>query len=474
MSAPRARRVSGSRIRPAPLRVAFLVRGLDGLFLRPPERVTLYALVPAGSPLEDFARRILPEAQVLSFRLKQPLGPYPSTEQILRQSDVAAVLRRHRIPALFLSAACSEGTFAWSQQHRIALLMTEYAEQRRLEDKVWFDRFLQRLDLPSPAGGSFRLGQDPLPRRGKAVLQIADSMGGEGTFFINGASDITALAESGILHAGQRYLLRRFIPGRPYGITVFVGERDILLSALRLQCYYPAPAGSSRRSFAGIQWVASDELSTRLRRRINQTFLALGRALHRRRALGFANVDFMVDGQDRIFILECNARMSAATPQLLAHPELISGQDVGTHFLRRFHDPERCARAPNEWPLPPSNFAGATLDLIVPSKSESARRGTAGPRLFRAYRSGRYQARDHGFSFAGPSVSPPLGSDEIALFFFGARGQVCEEDDTLGTVLSTAPLYDAEGNFLARAQQVLAYFRPTRPAIGSSRKADHE
>ena len=65
--------------------------------------------------------------------------------------------------------------------------------------------------------------------------------------------------------------------------------------ALRLQCYYPAADGSAQRGFAGIRWVASADLSDRLRRRVNRTFLGLGQALHRRRALGFANVDFMVD-----------------------------------------------------------------------------------------------------------------------------------------------------------------------------------
>lgn len=445
----------------AALPVAFLLRGLDGFFLQPPEGVQLFALVPADTELASFAQRCWPAATLLPFRCKKESGPYPTTEELLRSSDIAAVLRRHGIGALLLSCACSAGIAEWSQRHGIRLLMTEYAEQRRLEDKIWFHRFLQRLRLPSPQGGSFRLGRDPLPVRGPAVLQIADSMGGEGTFFVGSAQDVAQLEEKGIVVPGQRYLLRRLIRGRPFGITVFVGPRDIILSALRLQCYYPAGADAARRAFAGIQWLPSAQLSPRLRRRLNQTFLSLGRALHRRRALGFANIDFMVDEQERIFILECNARMSAATPQLLSHPQLSSGQDLGLHFLRRFQTPSRCVNSPTEWPLPDSDFAGATLDLLVPGPTRPDR-SPAALRLRRAYRSGRYRARDGGFAFLGPYARPLPSTDEISLFFFGQRGQSCVEEDTLATVLSGGPLYDAQGSLLPLAQQILSYFQPTR------------
>lgn len=448
-----------------------MFRGLDGIFLRPPPAVRLFALVQAGSDLEGLARRILPSTQVLPYQADEPLGPYPSTEQILTRSPVASLLRHHGIGALFLSASCSPGTLAWSQQHGIALLMTEYDEQRRLEDKLWFDRYLQRLGLPRPPGGSFRLGRDPLPRRGRAVLQIGDSMGGEGTFFVRGARDIRRLQDEGTLTGGQRYLLRRFIPGRPFGITVFVDESAIQLSAVRLQCYYPTQAGSSQRGFAGIQWVATGALAPRLQRRINQTFLALGRALHRRRALGFANVDFMVDASDRIYILECNARMSAATPQLLAHPELIAGPPPGPRFLQRFAQPGRCARTPVEWPMPDSTFVGATLDLMPQQRPSSPDRPAPAPRVRRAYRSGQYRARDGAFAFSGSEMLPPPGPDDISLFFFAERGQICAADDTLGTVLTSAPLYDSQGDLLPLASQILAYFRPTAAVSDRSHRS---
>ena len=464
MSRPRSRPVNPNVA--TPLRVAYFLRGLDGVFLRPPAGVTLFALVSAGTDQESFARRNLPADAVLPFRLRREHGPYPTTEELLRHSDVAAILRRHRVGALFLSSACSAGTWEWSQRHRVRLLMTEYTEQRRLEDKIWFDRFLQRYHLPRPAGTSFRLGRDPLPLSTPAVLQIADSMGGEGTFFLKSAHDLTALQQKGMIHPGQRYLLRRYISGRPFGITIYVGERDILLSALRLQCYYPTTHGSVQRGFAGIQWVASADLSDRLRRRVNRTFLALGQALHRRRSLGFANVDFMVDAQDRIFILECNARMSAATPQLLAHPDLIGGDDVGQHFLQRAQAPGRCSRSPRLGSLPDSDFVGATLDLVAPAAAVRGPQSTNPLRVQRAYRTGRYLAREGGWSFVSPSVLPPPCGAEISMFFFAERGQVCAEDDTLATILSPQPLYDSQGSLLPLAQQILAHFRPTA-RIGS-------
>ena len=73
--------------------------------------------------------------------------------------------------------------------------MTEYAEQRRLEDKIWFDRFFAATSpsraLPEPAFVSVAIHSPADACR----TQIADSMGGEGTFFLRSALDLTDLQQ---------------------------------------------------------------------------------------------------------------------------------------------------------------------------------------------------------------------------------------------------------------------------------------
>jgi hypothetical protein len=431
-----------------------LPRGLDGLFLPPVAGVEVLALVPRGSPEEAWARALYPADHVLPYAWRRDdLGPYPATADVLERSDIAAVMRASHVEALLLSASCAPMTLAWSQRHDVRLLMTDHEHQRRFEDKIAFDTFLKRHDLPRPTGGPVTLGRDPLPVRGPAVVQVPDSMGGEGTFFVRGPEDVDALTRRGALHAGRRYLVRERIQGAPYGVTIFVAPGLVALSALRLQCYHPDDGGAEPRAFAGVQWVPSSALGRALRLRVDQTFLALGELLYRRRFFGFANVDFMIDGRGRLFIIECNPRMSAATPQLLHLPELLSGVSAGAAFLQGFLGGRGYPHEHARLPLPTTSYRGATLDVVYAPGREGV--------VTREHASGLYALGADPPSYLGPDVRRLAGSGELAVISFARAGQPCRQGDTLATLLSTDPLYDDRGEMLAPARRALTHFRHT-------------
>lgn len=450
--------VTRSRRRRA-LRVAMFPRGIDGLFLLPGGGVELLALVQRGSPEEDWAHRALGPGRLLPYTLhRSDLGPYPATEELLAHSDIPAVLAEGGAAALFLGASCTPTTFAWGRRHGVRLLMTDFRDQRRFEDKIWFDGFMRCHGIPRPAGGPVVLERaSDFPLEGPAVVQAPDSMGGEGTYFVRGRDDVGRLLGTGALASGQRYLVRERIEGRPYGITVFVAPGGVALSAVRLQCYHPTRAdGRVVRDFAGVQWVPARELGEALRRRIDETFPRLGELLHGRGFFGFANIDFMVDGEDRIFVLECNPRMSAATPQLLRYPELVSGVPAGAVFLQgtlgrsRRASPRALERA---W-LPQTSYCGATLDVVhAPEQID-------GPGLVRReFPNGLYRLGVDGLSFLGPDVRRLSGPDEVALFSFARAGQRCRRGDTLASIVSNLALYGQSGELLAPARQILDHLR---------------
>lgn len=438
---------------PAVLRVAMFPRGLDGLFLPALEGVEICALVESGTPEQTWIEQIWPAPQVLPYTLQQPgLGIYPSTQDLLLHSDIATVLRRSGTQALLLSCSCSESMYAWAKKHGVLLLMSDYRHQR-FENKLWFDAFLRRHRLPRPSGGSYTIGSPaPLPVRGQAVLQRAESTGGEGTFFVQDPREVEVLLASGLFHQGERTLVRKRICGKPYGITVFVAPGVVALSPIRLQCYYPQTDAAEGQSFAGIQWLASRELPDRLGSRLSRVFLRLGKLLYQRRFFGFANIDFVVDAQQRLFIIECNPRMSAATPQLLSRPELCPAAAVGEQFLRGFTRPRRYPRVPVLLGMPQSDYQGATLDLVSGSDSEPAP-------IRRTFPSGLYASDGPRVTYRGPDLRPLSRSSGFGLVSFARLGQVSRRHDTLGTIVSSEPLFDPKGALLPRAQQLLAHFR---------------
>jgi hypothetical protein len=249
-----------------------------------------------------------------------------------------------------------------------------------------------------------------------------------------------------VLARGGRYLARAYVRGRPYGITVFVAPGHVALSAVRLQCYYP---GAASRAFAGVQWIPTASLAPRLRRRIDATFLKIGALLHRRRFFGFANLDFMVDARDRVLVLECNPRMSAATPQLLLRQKRLAGLPVDELFLRGFTAPRVYPRSFTASPMPPSDYDGATLDVVAPP-------GVT--RIAQGHLSGVYRLGAPDIPYLGPDVRSLDFPGEISLVSFAGEGQPCAEGDTLATILSNARLYDDDGEMLPAARRILARF----------------
>ena len=173
---------------------------------------------------------------------------------------------------------------------------------------------------------------------------------------------------------------------------------------MRLQCYR-AQEGRKNLLFAGLQWLPTRSLSPGLRARIEAVMLQLGVALHGRRFVGTANVDFMVEGED-VLLLECNPRLSAATPQLLRHRELM---------------------APN---------AG---DLLLSCYVSPP------PRVSSAPQNGRYTVDGATRLSAGVAWD---GRPDLVLITLAQPGEVLGPEETLGSVSSAVRLYDDSGNFL--------------------------
>ena len=411
--------------RGAPRRVGMLPRGIDGLLLAAPG-VEVFALVEADTPMEAWSRALYGDRTLPYVRTGGDDAVYPSTAELLGSSTLGAAMVQGGVRELLLPSACSPEIRTWAHQTGVTLLATDDGDRHDLENKLTFHRLLERLDLPRPRGGPWRVGSGRLPIDGPAVVQVPRSLGGEGTFFVSGAADVAALVAAGRLVRGERVLVRERVMGVPYGITVFVAPGHIALSAVRRQCTEPAVADTlGPLTFAGVQWVPTAALP--FVSRVEEVCLRLGDALHKRRFSGFANLDFVLGEAGEVWLIECNPRLSAATPQLLRHPETI-GVSVVEGFLGAAG---RFLPHPARFGLPPSRFAGASMDLIARAD---------GP-LRRAHASGRYAQDGDGLRWLGPEVT----HGALALVWFARAGQVAQLGDTLGTLLAEAPLFADEG-----------------------------
>jgi hypothetical protein len=415
------------RYRPTMRRFAVLVSGVDGLFWPEVAGFQRHVLAREGAEAR-WAVEQFGAAATLPFRLE---GPANDTARLLDRSNIAGVLLDRGVDHLLLTVRQSEGVRAWARANRVRLLGTTPAQQQHYEDKRVFDALLRKHGLPVPDRVQL-LGPRRRPRY-PAVLQEPDSLGGEGTWFLRSPEDLECRLRSAGAADRRRWLIRELRPGAPYGVTLFVAPAWVAASPARRQCYGPAD-DQGRRPFLGIQWEATERFAGTA---LDRWLARLAAVLYAERFFGFANVDFLVDDAGDITFLECNPRLSAATPQLLRHPQAAGGLPLGQTYLRRPQRRDWPARF--EWvPAPSSDYRGATLDLPY----------VKGDVRGRIPRIGRYDRRRR---WVGPELT-----GETMVIPLVQPGDVLEPGQTVASLLTDRPLYDDQGDPLPATAAWLA------------------
>ena len=318
-------------------------------------RGQLLHAVAHQAPAYPLFQASLPAARLLPFDMTRRVRPFLNDDQVLVHSDLAARLSGAGVRGFIPSYRASPRLERWAADAGPALLSPPHALQRRLEDKVEFHALMARLSLPTPSGlvlhAPDQLGLLPA---GPLVCQVPFSEGMDGTFLVRSASHLGRRLRAGELRLPL--LCRELVKGLVLGITVVVGQDQVLLSAVRHQC---RGLRQRDRGLAGIQWVARSRLPPEGRRAIGRAMAALGRGLATEGFRGVANIDFILAGE-QVRIIECNPRFSAATPQLAAWPELLHGLDLMSEHLSALQGEPLSRHRPT---LPATDFEGATVDF---------------------------------------------------------------------------------------------------------------
>lgn len=432
--------------------VGVLPKGLDDLvqaFSLPKKKV--FYLTEKKSLEENWICQFLPQKQILKYCFQnepQNLDRH-NLENILKYSDLTKVLQKQKIKFLVFSNSHSLFLDKWSKANEIQIIATPYLLQKKFENKLWFDAFLDKNKIPHPESRVYNFAQKTPLWKTKMVLQKAHSCGSEGTFFLENQKGIEALILDGKIRKNENCLLRKFVQGKSYGITVFVGADLVALSALREQCFYPAEQ-FGKINFAGIQWVSAQILSAKLAQKINTIFTQLGRLLHQKKFLGYANFDFIVAQNEQVYLIECNPRFSASNPQLLQFPILIGGVATEQFFLhdfiakKKFIEPEIHSFQNQNF------FQGTNLLIKVPPKTT----------IRKMFENGIYGFKKDKILYLDADIRKlKLQGQEFIFHSNTNQGRYYPELMDTANVITNFPLFDTAGKLNQEGAKIVAEFR---------------
>lgn len=430
------------------IRIAYFLRNLDFLFL-PEGESELFAILPKNSEEERMARGELFLKNFLPVEPKKTKKNFSelSVEEIIKHSNLTQKLKELKIDCLFIRNS-SNFLRRWSLKNKIILLTPNYQLQEKFENKIYFEKFLRRWKIFRAKSRilNLKLAFLPFP---KTVLQIPNSTGGEGTFIANSKEVFKRILRK----LRIPLLAREYKEGLPLGVSLFITRERIYFSAIDRQCLYEAGEKNRLGFFRGIQWLPYTFFTPKVYKRIKESLLKIGKKIRKRGLTGLVNLDFILDENNRIYFLECNPRSTAATPQIIAFPEL----NGNVNFLRLFlnHYWNKKFFIPNQNSLPESNFKGAQMVIELPSSikfpKKTKRIIEGGFFVFENGKLKKIKLKNR-FDFL---------KLKRGLFFYNEvnKGEIYKKRVDTGTVLSNFPLYDFwTGNLSRVGKRVYNFF----------------
>jgi len=399
----------------------------------------LVFFAPKGKVEEKWAKSFLPLENVVCYNLKDKNISMAvlDLDGVVKNSDITKKLKNLGVEFFLLHHSASKFLNDWQNKSKVKLISSGF-KWRKLEDKIFFDNFLAKNKLPKPESEIYFWGKPKIKIRGRAVLQDPNSEGGEGTYFVNDMSEITNLFSRGKLKKKNRYLLRKYIDGQSFGITVLSSPCTIGVSAIRTQCYGEKNF-SNRRQFFGVQWVSAKELGLDIKLKIEKVFFSLAESLKKIGFFGYANIDFIIGNDGNIYIIECNPRFSASTSQLVQFPEIIGGLNTTDVYFDYFLGNHNSHFSKRYSGLMSSKFQGSVLHLETPNLKKSYL-------IKREYRNGIYKFEKGKINFLTPDITDFDTKGSKFIFYSDtSSGESIEKDTVIGLVISNFPLYTKSG-----------------------------
>lgn len=317
-----------------------------------------YYISSLGSAGFDLIKENIPNDKIIKIKISKPVPIFANDEVLIGTSDITEKLEENKIRHFWLAGHSSKYIEKWGKNKKIHLLGSTWDTQKKFENKIFFEKLLQKYNLPSPASVIIKnIKNLSLIKKIPGVLQVPFSYGSQGTFFIKKPSDIKNIITEKKLKFPLLY--REYIKGIPLGVTILIGKNKMIFSALRMQAFFPDK--KEPYNYMGIQWVKNFHAD---RSYLNKELKRLGETFQKIGFTGVANVDFILsDG--KIFIIECNPRLSGASAQLAYKRELFHGMDFIKEFIKIMTGKNLSKNKPH---LPKSNYEGCTIDLdyLVP------------------------------------------------------------------------------------------------------------
>ena len=422
-------------------RIAIFLNCLEPIFLSPENKRSCFVIVEKSSFYSSFARSNFSAAKLIFFSKRKRKNGQISFWEMLKEPDLINRLKQKKITHFVVPHRYYAKIGEWAKKNNIKLIGPVQSQQK-YENKLFFDNFLKKNNISSPPMVDKRnLTAKKSPNT--LVVQTEESFGLFGTKFIKGGESLSEIKIN-----NKKLLIRKFLSGPSLGVSIFLNKKGYyFFSSLRRQCFIYNR--NIPNKFLGIQWLPINFFSKKIRQKIANILSRLAMELGKSGFYGLANVDLIIS-KDEPYILECNPRLSSATPQIFSIEKLTNIKNPWNFYLDIFLKPQRTVRVKAD-KLPNSDYIGSILDIDVYEKAV----------IKKVLPIGIYLWKNNKTIFISNSTDA-YQKNKNALFLFHelSGGETLNKNETLCTIFSHTPLFNlAAGSFNKEGIKIYNYLK---------------
>ncbi|HEC20978.1 MAG TPA: ATP-grasp domain-containing protein, partial [Candidatus Peregrinibacteria bacterium] len=182
----------------------------------------------------------------------------------------------------------------------------------------------------------------------KLVLQLRRGHAGESTFFIENKKQFESFKNKYLQH---KVKISQYIEGATLTINACISHHGVKTSSPFYQITGIKELNANPGGTCGVDLVKGASFSPSVEKEITKITHKVGRRMKKEGFKGFFGLDFVVDKKNKVYIIECNPRLTATIafftksqvragrkPYLLCHLEEFLGCDFHHHRHKHFGD----------------------------------------------------------------------------------------------------------------------------------------
>lgn len=443
-----------------------------GLAMHPFDRLGLEGLLPhyhiLSAQHETWLGALATEGVTSTFlspASKAKIYPLPSLEHILQSPEIKAALPQKRLQSKTKSYLLpykndSHITTA-ARSLSLTLLANDYKTRWQLENKAAVRKKLGRL-LPFPKYAVARadtLGETAADFRswqkkyGRFVLQDEVLSSGKGTFLPTNEAEYRHAVRTLQKSPTHQVVISTYIPGDVTSIQVCLTRAGAFFSPIQQQIIgHPGlvrPFGGTSQ-FGGGQWNCRP-YSAAVENQVATIVATLAREL-KGRWRGILGVDLIISPDERVYMLEINARLTGlSAPLALLQRHVSPINFLLLHVLELAHipytvtDPGALQKTWQALPCASYILPHNRLDQPVKRRQEFA--------------AGVYKVASGHVTFQRPGYSFQhlQAADEVVIPEVPHSDLIIQPGERLSRILSMAPAVDSSGHLTPTIQQTVDF-----------------